>query len=667
MPPGSRLGNHCGLGSDQPGGCAWRSIRAGSLALKILIAISLATPEPASSAGSGHPPLLIDDFEAPTALQSWHVLVSPEHPSAGDALTLGPGHRGHGALLTYRLTCQGNIGCGAYAAAVFRPPSALPRFRDPAISLWIRSSPDVEVSLVIKDTSRQTLRFPIRASIEQSKADDWAYRNVPLSRKRDGEATGGIKGRLEEIDILVQGRARTSVEGSVSFDDVQLREGSETFHIDTTRAATLAAGAPPLPGRFGVNIHLLRDDHDLDLAQAAGFQFARMDMLWSNVERGGRYRFFAYDRLLRALEARGMGVLWILDYGHPDHGSGVPRTRSDIVAFGHFAEAAAAHFKGRNVGYEVWNEPNTSQFWEPAPDASEYAALLREAIAAIRGADPSAKVSTGGVSGIDQAFLSKAVDPSLAAGLTAIGIHPYPRTGPESIAAPLEMLRDWVRHTLGADIEIWDTEWGYSSTDALQDAHSNGHSSAARQIQAALAVREILTVWAVGLPLAVWYDLHDDGPDATNPEQNYGLLDSSGNEKPAMNAVRTLVGAVNGRRYAGMIQEVPEGIHAMRFEGSTDTMVAVWTDRPVGRRTIEYTKRDLISATGLMGEAIKSKDRPAGDARVEIDAAGGPIYLRWTIGSRVGVPPHEAVSDGPAAEDGVEVTSPIKWMTSDRQ
>ncbi len=569
-------------------------------------------------------------------------------------------------MLTYRLTCQRDIGCGAYAAALFRPPSPLPKFRDPAISLWLRFSSDVDVSIVTKDTSRQTLRFPIRATIEKSRADGWEYVCVPLSAKRTRnaaqETTGGIKGRLEEIDILVQARARTTAQGSVSFDDVQLREVSQPFHIGTTgRPEPPASGHSDLSCRLGVNIHLLRDDHDLDLAQAAGFQFVRMDMLWSNVERGGRYRFFAYDRLLHALEVRGMGVLWILDYGHPDHGSGVPRSRSDIVAFGHFAGAAAGHFKGRNVGYEIWNEPNTSQFWDPAPDASEYATLLREAVAAIRGADPSAKVSTGGVSGIDQAFLSRAVDPRLTVGLTAIGIHPYPKTGPESIANQLAMLRDWATHALGVDVEIWDTEWGYSSTDVLKDAHSDGHSAASRQLQAALAVREILTVWAVGLPLAVWYDLRDDGANATNPEQNYGLLDSSGNEKPAMNAVRTLMRAVGSRKYAGMIREAPAGIHAMQFDGSTDTMLIVWTDQPLGHRTVECARQDLVSATGLLGDAIKPNDRPGGQLRFEIDSGAGPIYLLSATGSRGGLPSHQtevpALNNGAASRLGSEVAS----------
>jgi hypothetical protein len=96
-----------------------------------------------------------------------------------------------------------------------------------------------------------------------------------------------------------------------------------------------------------------------------------------------------------------------------------------------------------------------------------------------------------------------------------------------------------------------------------------------------------------------------------------------------MQAVRTLMGAVSGRKYAGMIRETPAGMHAMRFNGSTNAIVIVWTDQPEGRRTVEFAKQELISATDLIGKALKSKDGHSGHARVEIDAAGGPIYLLW--------------------------------------
>ena len=575
--------------------------------------IAFVAPLPAAAAYA------IDDFEGPSALEDWRFSGSP---AASGALALGPGHRGHGAALTYRIACNRLIACEDYAAAVWRPASRLPKRHSPAISLWIRFPPDVEVSFVAKDSGGQTLRFPIQATLESPKAGDWQYVVVPLRDDADNGATGRIEKALVEIDVVVRARVRATVQGAVDFDDVFLRESSEVFRVDAAAQVGGASAEPLELAPIGVNIHLLRDNPSLDLAHAAGFGFVRMDMLWANVERAGRYRFFAYDALLRALDARGMGLLWILDYGHPDHGGSPPRTPQDVAAFGRFAEAAAAHFKGRNVRYEVWNEPDTNQFWAPSPNADEYAVLLREAVAAIHRGDPSAKVSSGGVSGMDVTFLSGVVDPILAGGLSAIGVHPYPKAGPESIAPALGILREWSARALGERVEIWDTEWGYSS---------NGHSEGGRRRQAGLAVREILTVWSLGLPMGVWYDLRDDGPDAANPEHNYGLLDVNGNEKPAMKAVRTLLGAVRGRKYAGMIQETPAGMHAMRLDGAADRLFVVWSGQAGSKRKVEYAKQDLLSATDLMGRAVPSKDRASGEAQVEIDKDAGPIYLLYKL------------------------------------
>jgi polysaccharide biosynthesis protein PslG len=351
--------------------------------------------------------------------------------------------------------------------------------------------------------------------------------------------------------------------------------------------------------------------------------------VWERVERRGEYRFLAYDALMNALEARGMGALLILDYGHPDHGGKVPRTAEDIAAFGRFVEAAATRYKGRNVRYEIWNEPDIVQFWPPKPDAQEYAALLGEGVSAIHRADPAAKVVSGGVSRLDLKFLRKAIEPGVASELTAIGVHPYPKGSPEKIGSELEKVRAWARQSFGERLEVWDTEWGYSSTNSTEGVTGNGHDDEGRLRQARLAVREMLTVWRVGFPLGVWYDLQDDGADAGNPEQNYGLLEVNGSPKPAMQAVRTVITAVSGRRYAGMIQGAPSGLHAMRFDGQADVLFIVWNDKAGKRQTIRYTKDNLVSVTGLMGNTVELQADGSREAQMEIDEESGPIYLLW--------------------------------------
>ena len=75
-------------------------------------------------------------------------------------------------------------------------------------------------------------------------------------------------------------------------------------------------------------------------------------------------------------------------------------------------------------------------------------------------------------------------------------------------------------------------------------------------------------VWSLEFPLGVWYDLQDDGPDGENSEQNYGLVDANGAAKPPMQAVRTAMAAVKGRRYSGnSARAVGDACDAIRWAG----------------------------------------------------------------------------------------------------
>jgi hypothetical protein len=127
----------------------------------------------------------------------------------------------------------------------------------------------------------------------------------------------------------------------------------------------------------------------------------------------------------------------------------------------------------------------------------------------------------------------------------------------------------------------------------------------------------------------VWYDLRDDGPDGTDPEKNYGLLDSNGNEKPAMKALLTLMEAVKNRTFTGMVRDTPAGIHAMRLVGPTDTVMIVWADRPEVTQTMAAAKAGLRSIATVNGEVVKTKEKPSGFAQWVLEDTSGPVYLRW--------------------------------------
>jgi hypothetical protein len=594
----------------------------------VLVITSMIGPRLAIAAREKAVKPLIADFEQSTAFQEWRVVSGAESSAARATLTPGPGHSGRGAILQYEIPCNSGSDCRGAVAAQWTPRSAMPVARHTTVSLWIRFAANVAVSVECKDSSGHAAEFAVpAATLEHPRLGDWQHAVIPLP-----EGSQRVKGRIAELSIVV--RTRTAVTGTLTFDDVRIADAGDFFELrEDAPVDPPITTAGELAPRLGVNIHVLRDDSALDRAKNLGFRFVRMDLVWSDVERNGRYRFAGYDALLRALETRGMGALFILDYGHPDHGGQAPRKAEDIAAFGRFAAAVAAHFRGRAVRYEIWNEPNIVQFWKPVPSANEYGALLRETVSAMRAADPSAVISSGGLSRFDWKFLSELIDPELGSKLNAIGIHPYRDAAPESVAQEWAFLSEWVREKFGENPEIWDTEWGYSSVSPSRDG-ANGHSAEGRKRQAVLAVREFLTVWTLGMPLAVWYDLRDDGPDGMDPEKNYGLLDSNGNDKPAIKALLTLMEAVKNRTFAGMVRDTPAGIHAMRLVGPTDTVMIVWSDRPGVTQTVAAARAGLRSITSLNGEVVKTKEKPSGFARWVLQDTSGPLYLRWDRAAR---------------------------------
>ncbi len=579
-------------------------------------------------------PILISDFDGVDPLARWTVSGDPD-VAVSRGLSLGPGHTNRGAVLKYQFDCGRGSNCSGSVAAFWTPPKPIGVKRKAAISLWIRALPEVRLALLVKDTNEGLRRYPFEVTTLDNQAlGDWRHVVIPLAAKSTGywdeNHSGRPEGRLSAIGIFAESRYPQPLQGALGFDELQLLESpDQTFALS---AALPVAPAPPaaahLRPRFGVNIHTLSDYSMLDLVRDAGFSFVRADLPWRQVERNGRYRFQFFDRFFSALEARHLGAIWILDYGHPRHGGDPPRNADDIAAFARYAEAAATHFKGGIARFEVWNEPNTDRFWKPQPNAGEFVRLLNEATVAIHHADPAAQVSSGGLARIDLPFLQGMIAAGWNREANAVAVHPYRRLPPETLAAELPLVRQMLARSGSASTEIWDTEWGYASYDYFsKNLRGDGHSEAGRMRQAVLGCREALTVWALGLPVAVWYDLRDDGDDPRNPEHNYGLLDARGADKPAMKALRVLSRIAEDHAYSGMVREVPDGVHAMRLEGKDNTIFAVWSEQPDSHVTVRLHADEIAFAQNLFGEQVKQRRNGHGEEEIALEETGGPVYI----------------------------------------
>jgi hypothetical protein len=375
-----------------------------------------------------------------------------------------------------------------------------------------------------------------------------------------------------------------------------------------------------------VNVHFTSDDRALDAARSAGFTWVRTDLFWSRVEKvAGVYDFSPWDQLVASLEQRDMKYLAILCYGNALHtgtSASPPTTPAAIDAFGDYAEAAARHFDGRPVRFEVWNEPNVSGFWPPAASPTQYADLAKVANDRVRQGSDAAQVAVGSISWLDFDFVQGALAAGAGAGADTLSWHPY-LSRPESLPDHLLLMRSIVAASPSSGLDIWESEWGYTSA-----SFGDGHSVEARNRQANLVSREILSAWAMGFPLIVYYDLRDDGTDPANGEHNFGLLARDYSAKPALHAVRTITSLAKERSLVGILQGGSTALHGLELEGPSDRVLMVWSHVPGA------SVRLLVppSATGVdfLGNLLDLEPVGVGlMLEMTVSEEAGPVFLTF--------------------------------------
>ena len=401
---------------------------------------------------------------------------------------------------------------------------------------------------------------------------------------------------------------------------------------------------PILPAGVGVNIHFVTgQERDLDMITAAGFKFIRMDFHWESIETGkGEYHWAGYEELLANLEKRGLRAILILDYSHhlyeetvtspnpmtrkPERTTASPQHAESIAAFARWAAAAAKHFAGRHVLWEIWNEPN-GNFWSPKPNAEQYTALALAAAKAMREAEPQAAIIGPASSGFPWEFLETFLKSGMLEYLDAVSVHPYrrPTKPPETAAADYERLRALIaRYTPPSrktPIPILSGEWGYSTWKR----------GVTLETQGAFAARQQLSNLLNGVPLSIWYDWKNDGTDPNENEHNFGTVLPDLTPKPAYVAIRTLTRELNGCRIVRRLTLPDDKDHALLCEDKAGYQkLAAWTLGEPHTARIEINLQSGIKLIALGSNGAVSTPRiEAGHLLLDLVAAPQYVSLGW--------------------------------------
>ena len=306
----------------------------------------------------------------------------------------------------------------------------------------------------------------------------------------------------------------------------------------------------------------------LERAAKLGARAVRVPVDWAALEPEKRGTFDpAYLSEVRArfLRAEELGLLAVLLLSQSppwasgsEHPPDPPRPEHYADFAGALVQLVAAVGPSRVAAVEVWNEPNSMQFWGvneprkytyvlvPLRYARAYAGLLNATYDAMKRRFPTIPVLGGSLAGTDLDYLKALF--KAGARMDALAVHPYTspdeRDGPRfglvqypdqcneedplsprwCFARGLDWIRAWLDAMGRGNLELWLTEFGAASGGEWGEAGSEAEQ--AKHLEIALDLLEKHAPrWKVRA--ALWYRLVDEGDD------RYGLLREDGSKKPA--------------------------------------------------------------------------------------------------------------------------------------
>lgn len=311
---------------------------------------------------------------------------------------------------------------------------------------------------------------------------------------------------------------------------------------------------------------------ELDDIVSLGATWVRFDVEWQNIQYqdANHYDWGDYDKVVNATAAHHLKMVGILAYTPKwarASGCNSPQCPpADPAQFAKFAAAAATHYAPKGLqAWEIWNEPNTAQFWQPNANPAAYTKVLQAAYTAVKLANPQAIIITGGLSPQDTTaanmseldFLQGVYANGGKGFFDAVGDHPYtypllPSDSSGNAWSRMSQTGVSLRSIMEANGDsvkkIWLTEFGAPTggpgDTATEENYATVHDTwhVDEQLQADMATRAVQLYknydW-VG-PL-MWYSYKDTSTDQSTNENFFGLLRHDGSQKAAYVAFKKAI------------------------------------------------------------------------------------------------------------------------------
>jgi PKD repeat protein len=324
-------------------------------------------------------------------------------------------------------------------------------------------------------------------------------------------------------------------------------------------------GEPEWPDwRFGVQwsesyAETRREAHseaqrEAHMIAEAGIEAVRLVLRWHLIQPDGsdKYEWENYDFLVALSRRYKVDLLPVIGYSSEwasrakdaasfEERISAPPLQAD---YAWFAYNAADRYKTEVRAWEVWNEPNLSQFWPPDPEPAAYANLLKQTYLAIKYADPQAVVVLGGLSNREDSptmryspeeFLQVVYDQVGGSYFDVVGRHPYtfPSEGTEHLIRRLDALRIVMIDNGDAEKPIWLTEYGAPTTPKSGITEEMQGKWLTQSFDALSSSNHATTIF--------WFVFKDEGDDPNDKWRNAGLVKRDYELKPAYRAYKDYI------------------------------------------------------------------------------------------------------------------------------
>ena len=391
---------------------------------------------------------------------------------------------------------------------------------------------------------------------------------------------------------------------------------------------------------FGLGVQLKgHNDEPGNLAHIAeaGFTWVRRGFIWESIEKEqGSYDFSRYDAFLNDCEANGLSVLACMAFSNKLYGH--VKDEPARSAYAAWAAAMADHYRGRNIVFEIWNEPNTMTFWGkhgPKGNSPEYAAeytlLVKETTAAMKKADKDCIILAGSVSNLWSESYNWITycfrDGMMDLDWNIWSVHPYGLKAPEDYINAYSHVRHLMSEASDGRIEkrVWfNSERGFPL--GKNEGYAGGDPALAEEYQAWHIIRQYLIDRLEGVPVTIWYEWSGN--------EGFSLWDGN-KESKALQAFRILVREFNGYKITRRIDNGNPRDFILLLEDSRGRRkIACWT-APPEMNTVDKTVPHSVTirSDGLRGR-VKVLDLYGGlsvcktrRGTLNLTVTGSPQYI----------------------------------------